>query len=121
MAVNDTKESKAAYMREYRKKNKDVFKNIDLKRNYGITLVEYNEMLEIQEGLCAICGNPETSRDHRTKELRALAVDHNHDTGEVRGLLCGDCNTGIGLLQDDIELLLNAIDYLKMPKRTPSE
>ena len=113
MAINDSKETKNAYMREYRKRNKELFKSYDLMKKFGITLEEYNEMLEIQDGACAICGQPETRKDHRTGETRALAVDHDHATGRVRGLLCTDCNTGIGLLQDDIEILLNAVDYLK--------
>lgn len=112
MAINDTKEGKNAYMREYRKKNKGLFKHYDLMKSYGISLDRFNEMLECQDGKCAICGNPETKVDYRTKEPRALAVDHNHDTGEIRGLLCSDCNTGIGLLQDNVLLLQKAIEYI---------
>jgi len=103
----------AAYMRDYRKKNPDKMKAIDLKKRFGITLEEYNFLLDKQNGVCAICSEPEKRRDHRTKKPRALAVDHNHDTGEIRGLLCTDCNTGLGLLQDDPELLKLALSYLE--------
>lgn len=74
---------------------------------YGITVEEYEALLEVQNGLCAICKQPEVVPD------RNLAVDHDHDTQRVRGLLCTACNRGIGCLQDDPEILQAAIDYLK--------
>lgn len=77
-----------------------------LRRTYGITLEQYNQMLEDQDGVCAICGKPDEV------EGRRMAVDHNHDTGEVRGLLCGTCNRGLGNFQDNIEMLEKAKDYL---------
>ena len=76
-----------------------------LVRKYGITAMQYAEMLFLQGGVCKIC-----RRDGGDRKLR---VDHNHETGEVRGLLCHSCNTGIGLLQDDPEVLQAAIDYLR--------
>lgn len=79
-------------------------------RKYGINLADYKEILDKQEGNCAICGNPET--DIRNGEVCNLAVDHNHETGEVRGLLCRSCNTALGLLKDDVTILKAAIDYL---------
>ena len=76
-----------------------------LKRRYGITLEQYEAMLESQNGKCAICkGDCLTGRN--------LAVDHDHETGKVRGLLCSKCNQGLGQL-NNIELLQRAIDYLK--------
>jgi len=76
----------------------------DLRINYGITLEQYEEMNEAQEGRCKICKQvPETMR---------LAVDRDHKTGEVRGLLCHRCNLGIGSLRDSIVLLEEAIKYL---------
>jgi len=110
--ARETKESWAAYMREFRKKNPDACKRSDLKKRFGISLETFNAMKEKQQHCCAICGQPETAIDHRTKKLRDLAVDHNHNTGEIRGLLCTRCNTAIGLLQDDIDLLAKAISYL---------
>ena len=77
-----------------------------LKATYGITLKEYDELLEKQGGCCAICSTdtPQGGRFH---------VDHNHNNGEVRGLLCSNCNTALGLLQDNQLNLLNAVKYLQ--------
>lgn len=110
--ARETKESWAAYMREFRKRNPNSCKRSDLKKRFGISLEKFNEMKEKQKHSCAICCQPETAIDHRTKKLRDLAVDHNHTTGEIRGLLCTRCNTAIGLLQDDVDLLAKAISYL---------
>lgn len=79
-----------------------------LLRKYGITLEEYDRLYEKQSGVCAICHLPQSS----TRNSR-LCVDHDHQTGEVRGLLCSDCNRGIGLLKDDYRILNNAADYLR--------
>lgn len=78
-----------------------------LRNAYGITIEEYDKLVEAQEGLCAICGLPETVKNGR------LAVDHDHKTGQIRGLLCFGCNTGIGKLQDDPALLRRAVQYLE--------
>lgn len=77
---------------------------------YGLTLDEYLEMLDSQGHVCAICGEPETV-PYRDK-VRSLAVDHNHDTGEVRALLCTRCNRLIGVARERVEILQAAIDYL---------
>jgi hypothetical protein len=77
-----------------------------IRRVYGITLAEYNKMFEDQGGRCAICGSPDEV------EGRRLAIDHCHDSGRVRGLLCGKCNRGLGLFYDNKQLLENAISYL---------
>ena len=76
-----------------------------LKRNYNITLEEYDRLLDEQDGVCAICGGINSNG-------RRLSVDHDHDTGKIRGLLCGNCNVGIGHLQDDPEVLAAAIGYI---------
>jgi hypothetical protein len=76
-------------------------------RKYGITVDEIVRMEEEQEGLCAICRNPEPI------EGRSLCVDHDHDTLQVRSLLCSNCNRGIGFLQDSVLLLERAAEYLK--------
>lgn len=76
-----------------------------LQATYGITLDEYNKILAAQNGVCAICKVP-----HHPE--RPLVVDHDHDSGEVRGLLCSECNTGIGLLGDNPQTLLSACAYL---------
>lgn len=65
-----------------------------------------------QNGVCAICGKPETEKS-RKGNVRSLHVDHNHDTGKVRGLLCGKCNRSIGVLGDSVQILRNAVKYLE--------
>lgn len=67
-----------------------------LKTHYGITQSEYDEMNVRQKGLCAICGQKETAQGRREKAPRRLAVDHDHTTGKIRGLLCVKCNRGLG-------------------------
>jgi len=89
-------------------------KNSKLKRAYGITLDEYEELLSKQDSKCAICGIDNNGK-YRNKP-RAFAVDHCHTTGKIRGLLCSDCNTGIGLLKDNINFLQSAIKYLNKLK-----
>jgi hypothetical protein len=79
----------------------------NLKRNHDMTKKDYENMLVIQNNVCAICGKP-------NKQKRRLCVDHDHKTGKVRGLLCVDCNVCLGNANDDIEILKNMIDYLKV-------
>jgi len=94
-----------------RKKNLKRHKNNELKKNFGITLKTYNKMLEEQNGVCAICGGVETAE--RNGRVLSLAVDHDHNTGKVRALLCQACNHGIGHMRDSPTLLTAAINYLK--------
>ena len=81
----------------------------DLRKSYGIEPEEYDALLTQQDGVCAICGLPE-----RAKGKNYLAVDHCHVTGRIRGLLCSNCNHGIGHLKDNRDLLLAAIKYLEV-------
>ncbi len=112
-----TIDARRAYGKAYYEKNKDkkkeyyeanlpAIKSYKLSGKYGITLDDYNEMFIKQDGKCAVCGN------HQSEIKTALAVDHCHSTGKVRGLLCGNCNRGIGMLKNDIENLRCAILYL---------
>lgn len=103
---NNWKDKNSEYQRRYYVNFSDKKANSRLLREYGITLDQYNQMFEEQEGKCAICGK------HQSELKFALAVDHNHDTGEVRGLLCRKCNTGIGLFDDNKSLIHNALTYL---------
>ena len=84
----------------------------NLKSRFNISVDDYNKMFLKQRGVCKICSNPETDKDSNGK-LKWLVVDHNHKTGDVRGLLCSACNKGIGLLGDSTKVLENAIRYLK--------
>lgn len=86
-------------------------------KRIGLTYAEYLEMLEAQNGVCAICKNPERgTRLGRTKEL---SVDHDHRTLAIRGLLCSACNTGLGLFRDSVEALRAAIRYLETTPGNP--
>ena len=100
-------------MREYRKKNPEKMKAIDLKKKYGISLDLYYSMLEKQNYVCAICHRPENAVGHRSGLPRALAVDHCHETGKIRSLLCTNCNRGLGKFNDNIEFLKSAVQYLE--------
>jgi hypothetical protein len=82
-----------------------------LQREYGMTVEQYEIMLSEQGGLCKICGREETHR-HFGKPVR-MAVDHCHETGVVRGLLCRNCNVAIGLLGHSVSRLEKAICYLQ--------
>lgn len=89
-------------------KEKDNWYRAHLKRKYGITLSDYDNLLEAQGGVCAICKSFETD-----KRRGNLSVDHDHETGKIRGLLCNRCNRGIGYLKDNPEILEAAARYLR--------
>ncbi len=76
---------------------------------YGITPDQFKQMFETQQGKCAIC-------NEEPKTKRGLHVDHNHETGKVRGLLCHGCNVALGSFKEDIGLLNKAIEYLRSRK-----
>lgn len=83
--------------------------------NYGLTLDDYERKHSRQRGLCYICNRPERAIDKRYGVPRKLSVDHDHKTGFVRGLLCMKCNRGLGLFEDNEDLLAAAIAYLRKP------
>lgn len=99
------------YSKDWRKNNPNYTRENDLKRHFGINIEQYNEMLKNQNGVCAICGKPETATNKG--KIINLAVDHCHVSGKVRGLLCGNCNKGIGHLKDNPQTLRNAAEYLE--------
>ena len=98
---------------KYRYKNPDKLRNYRWKSRYNITPEQYDEMLIIQDNKCAICGQTESATHNTSKKVQRLAVDHCHKTGKVRGILCQDCNRGLGKFKDDIGRLENAIKYLQ--------
>ena len=101
--------------RAYAESRRDVIRDQMLRRSFGITKKEYDAMLAAQGGVCAICKQPEILRTHRngSNALRFLAVDHDHKTGQVRGLLCSGCNVGIGAFRENQERMVAAIRYLQ--------
>lgn len=107
------------YGKKFREKNIDYYKdkpvenrNNLLKYKYKLTIEEYNKMLEKQDNVCAICLLDEQGLNNSGKKKR-LAIDHNHETGEVRGLLCTKCNMALGRFDDSIEKIERALNYLK--------
>jgi hypothetical protein len=106
----DNKETIKTKQKKYNLKNKESSKRRSRKhlmKRYNLTIEEYNKLFNIQNGKCAICGR------HQNELIKALAVDHNHITGNVRGLICVRCNRAIGMFEDNISLLEKAIVYLK--------
>jgi Recombination endonuclease VII len=113
--------SRAAYLAEWRKSNQDSVKasskKSDIKKRFratGWTKEAYSEKLKEQNGLCAICLKPESASIRG--EARGLCADHDHQTNKPRGLLCHNCNIGIGNLRDDPTLMLAAANYINRYK-----
>ena len=115
------KECRRIHVKKWRAENPDKQRLIGRKKRlslYGLTISDYEKMLESQNGVCACCHAPCDSKN-------SLAVDHDHKTGAVRGLLCVRCNRAIGLVKENTQTLLNLVDYLQnggnvKPKRTRS-
>jgi hypothetical protein len=87
-----------------KEKSKENSRKRKLVKVFGISSETYNALFDSQNGLCAICGKSSTKR---------LAVDHNHTTGKVRGLLCHRCNTSLGLLDEDLNSIKKMLEYLE--------
>lgn len=100
------KECRRRKSRKYNERRAEKNRENALKRKYGIDLADYDELLARQDGKCAIC------RVSQNDLTRKLAVDHDHMTMKIRGLLCLRCNTAIGKFNDDPELMNRAIDYI---------
>ena len=96
------------YNKKYREEHPEKFLSYRLKRKFDITVEQYQKILDDQGGVCAICFSKCVSG-------KPLSVDHCHSTGEVRGLLCLRCNTGLGQFQDSVGRLEQAIRYIKRP------
>jgi Autographiviridae endonuclease VII len=94
-------------------KSKQSSRNTKLKKAYNIDLTQYERMLTEQKSVCAICFELETAVDYKTKLIKALAVDHCHATGKIRGLLCSRCNMVLGKAKDSTKLLESAAIYLR--------
>lgn len=107
--LNQCKRCCHDYRKQYAKDNPEkhrlAMKKLLLKQKYGITIEQWDEMYSRQGEVCAICGGVNDTKD--------LVVDHCHVTNEVRGLLCTRCNLGLGYFCDRIDLMENAVLYLK--------
>jgi transposase-like protein len=99
---------------ELRVRSRRLNRNVQLRIKFGITLERYDALHAAQGGVCAICRGAQVGRNS-TGGPRELAVDHDHKTGTVRGLLCDRCNVGLGTFGDDPSLLRHAAGYLQSP------
>lgn len=110
------RQKERAYQREYQKKwrakNPNKARSKNLRYNFGISTKQYETLLLSQRGVCAICQQPETARAKNGK-VKRLAVDHDHKTGRIRGLLCNNCNIGIGAFGDNDEHMRSAVAYIQ--------
>ena len=123
MKTDEQKKKHAEYMREYnkrkpekkkllRKRYRENHKANQLKAKYGITVEKYQTMFDSQGGVCKLCGQEETTRISRGDGIRSLAVDHDHKTGKVRGLLCHQCNVVLGQYEKHKDLFPKFQEYL---------
>jgi hypothetical protein len=103
------KEKNKGYTKKWLSENPGIRTGIslkfNLKRHYGMTVGEFDDMVRGQDNKCAICGNPPSINGR-------LYVDHNHETNSIRGLLCVKCNSGLGMFNDDIVLIKKSLKYL---------
>ena len=105
----------SAYQKRRYAENRDWERLVNILNKYNLTLDQYHSMFENQDFGCAICGVEDNERTTKAKKcFRELVVDHNHDTGKVRGLLCGTCNSLIGYAKENIAILQNAQRYLEV-------
>ena len=98
------------YYQKHKEREKLYSRRLDISKTmkkHGLAMDDYDKMLKEQKCCCAICGR------HKITLTLRMAIDHCHTTGKVRGLLCRDCNVGIGTLKDSVELLKKAIEYLE--------
>lgn len=99
------RELSRAKAREWNEAHPEYTREKHFQRRYGISLEEYDRMDAEQEGRCAICGKA-------CRTGKRLGVDHCHETGDVRGLLCRTCNAGLGQFGDSLDMLRSAVEYL---------
>lgn len=106
------RDRRAALQRDWRRRNQSKRRAYERhrgwRRHFGLTPEDYDALLQVQGGHCAIC-------PYVPAEGEVLPVDHDHETGAVRGLLCADCNNGLGRFRDDPVRLQQAISYLHEP------
>lgn len=109
------------YMRDWMRKAREldpekyrlVFRKANLKRQYKITIADYDALYDKQDGKCAICEERHERAGLSSQRTGILVIDHCHKKGDVRELLCANCNAGIGMFGDDVRRLERAVLYLK--------
>ena len=103
--------------KDHKNRAKDPARKKDMRNNhlrsrYGITIEDYEKMMALQNGLCAICKKEETKKHSKYGNIMPLSVDHDHLTGEVRGLLCSQCNMLLGRLESSKEIYHGIVSYV---------
>lgn len=104
-----TLEYNRAYIKRNPEENRERARRSRVKARYGITWQQRDQLIEEQDGKCAVCGD-------EFRNPKATHIDHCHDSGRVRGILCEGCNLGLGSFKDDPRRLLNAVAYLEKYK-----
>lgn len=104
--------AKVAHRKRHPEHTKNQKKKHHLSNMYGLSQKEYDSLLWNQNFVCAICEQPETVIHHKNNKIRTLAVDHCHLTNKIRGLLCINCNQGLGKFKDNPKILIKAAAYL---------
>lgn len=97
-------------IKQQREDNPEKYKDNELKNNYGLSYKDWLAMWNVQNGKCAICGE-------LFDNFSDACIDHEHETGKIRGLLCKKCNLGLGLFRDNLDIVKNVIDYLNNKKK----
>jgi hypothetical protein len=98
--------------KRFRERHPGYFRKYDLVKNNGMTQEEYVNLWAKQDGKCAICDRPDEKIGKRGYNT-TLVVDHDHQTGQIRGILCRKCNSGLGMFEDSVESLRAAVQYLQ--------
>lgn len=98
---------------KYRTNCKDCRNKAEAARRYNITVGEIDAMRDRQDNSCAICKTKAENIPHASFTTNPLVVDHNHETGKVRGLLCPTCNAGLGHFKDNLSMLVAAAEYIR--------
>lgn len=99
--------------RSYKERHARKYRDFVLRKDHGIGVDEVERLENEQDGCCAICRLPERDIHNVTRKVKNLAVDHDHKTGLIRGLLCAKCNRGLGMFLDNPTLLRAAADYVE--------
>ena len=107
------KEKRKQYSKDHHDNHPDARRSMVYRNTYGITVENYNEMLTKQNNVCAVCKNPEVISHNITKKPKRLSIDHDHKTGQVRGLLCHRCNVFLGNYEELKNLISEFEGYLQ--------
>ncbi len=104
--------SRKKWVKKNPEKAKTIAKRTRLKK-YGLSIDDFENMVDEQSNRCVICGEYEVIRNYKNGKIKELSIDHDHETGQVRELLCHRCNTMLGMAGDDFEILQKGSEYLK--------